>query len=135
MTQLTLLLILLSQIQYQSSDPITPDGGLGAGWALVVSFAIIGVLLLSIFGYMIQTFKDEIKAIHNRINTREEEHDELRDQHGELRTRVLLVETTQKLHADNHAEHTAELILNKLRILDSNGNLEKHLKGHLFNKP
>ena len=133
---------LQAQLQFQSADPITPDGGISAGWVLVICFGVIGGLILALLANMnknnadaMNTFKEEIRNIHKRIDTRETEHDELEDQHGELRTRVLLVETTQKLHADNHAENTANLILSKLGVLQGNGNLEKHLKGPLFHKP
>lgn len=112
-----MILYIISQIQFQSSDPITPDGGLGAGWVLVVCFAVIGGLILIILGNMnrnntdaMNTFKDEIRNIHKRIDTREKEHDELTDKHISLSTRVLLVEA----HQATHAETIANVIINKL---------------------
>jgi len=56
------------------------------------------------------SIKDEIKGLHKRVDTREEEHDELSDKHTELATRVVLVEAHQK----THAEHVANVIINKL---------------------
>jgi hypothetical protein len=133
-----LIFYLLSQIQFQTSDPITPDGGISAGWILVVCFAIIGTLLVIILGNInktnkeaMVTFQVEIQKIHTRIDTREEEHDILRDKHGDLSTRVLLIEAHNKTHTETQAEHTAQIILSKLGALQ--GNTGKH-QNHPFFK-
>ena len=114
------LIYLLSQIQFQSSDPITPDGGIGAGVALVAAFTIIGALGLFIANNAINTFKEEIRRIHLRIDAREKEHDNLDIKHGELATRVLLVESKQKIHTESQSEQIAKLILDKLGALQGN---------------
>ncbi len=128
MTQLTpLIYLLLTQIQFQTSDPITNDGGISAGWVMVGAFTLIGLMGIHILNGIsksnkdaIVTFQFEIKKIHDRINTRENEHDKLRDEHGDLKTRVLLIES----HAKIDPEHTAKLILDKLSILQ--GNVGRH---------
>lgn len=110
----------LLQFQFQTSDPITADGGISAGWVLVICFCIIGALVLIILSNInknntdaLNTFKDEIKNIHKRIDTREKEHDELDNKHNDLTTRVVLMEAHQK----NHAENIADIIINKLHAV------------------
>jgi len=117
MIPLITLCILLSQIQFQSSDPITPDGGISAGWVMVISFGIIGFLILYIMNNISKAnteamiaFKDEIKNIHKRIDTREDEHDALEDKHIALSTKVTFMEAHQK----DHAETIAQVIINKM---------------------
>jgi len=117
MIPLITLCILLSQIQFQSSDPITPDGGISAGWVMVISFGVIGFLILYIMNNISKAnteamiaFKDEIKNIHKRIDTREDEHDALEDKHIELSTKVKLMES----HSKDHAETIAQVIINKM---------------------
>jgi len=135
MTHLTpLIYVLLSQVQYQTSDPITMDGGISAGWVMVGAFTLIGLMGIHILNNISKsnkdamiTFQTEIKKIHERIDTRENEHDELRDEHGDLKTRVLLIESHAKVHiehTESQAEHTAKLIMDKLSILQ--GNVGKH---------
>ena len=116
--------IILLQQQFQTSDPITPDGGISAGWVLVGALTLIGFLIIFILNNISKNnndaliaFKEEIKNIHNRINTREDEHEELKDKHTELSTKVLLIEAQHKISSDSQAQKTAELILNKLATL------------------
>jgi len=120
-------------LQLQGTDPITPDGGISAGWVMVGAFTLIGLMGIHILNNISKsskdamvTFKSEIEKIHERINTREDEHDKLKDEHGDLKTRVLLIESHSKVHGETHAEQTAKLILDKLSILQ--GNTERHQK-------
>ena len=132
MTHLTpLIYVLLTQIQYQTSDPITQDGGISAGWVMVGAFTLLGLSGIHILNNISKSnkdamiaFKDEIKKIHQRIDTRENEHDELRDEHGDLKSRVLLIEAHAKIDPENTATHTAKLIMDKLAILQ--GNVGRH---------
>jgi len=110
-------MIQLLQFQFNTSDPITADGGVSAGWVLVICFCIIGALVLIILGNInknntdaMNTFKEEIKHIHKRIDTREDEHDELAKDHSDLATRVILIEAGHKTHAEN----IANIIINKM---------------------
>ena len=93
------------------------DGGISAGWVLVGAFCIIGFLLVAYMNITsknnieaMNAIKDEIKNIHIRINTREEEHDELEDKHIALSSKVTIIESHQK----DHADHIANVIINKL---------------------
>jgi len=108
---------ILTQIQFQTSDPITPDGSISAGWVLVGTFVIIGFLLVAYMNITsknnidaMNTIKDEIKNIHKRVDIREEEHDKLKDSHVALATRV----TVMDAHQGTHAENIANIIINKL---------------------
>jgi len=118
-----LIYLLLAQVQYQTSDPITQDGGISAGWVMVGAFTLIGLMGIHILNNISKsnkdamvTFQTEIKKIHDRIDIRENEHDDLRDDHSDLKSRVLLVESHSKTHTETHAEYTAKLILDKLSI-------------------
>ena len=71
--------------QLQAAGTITEGGALSADYTLTVAFSIIVLLLLAIStlvaNYFISTLKsikEEIKNVHERINTREEEHEELK---------------------------------------------------------
>ena len=118
MTQPPLFIyMLLSQIQFQSSDPITPDGGVSAGWVMVICFGVIGFLILYILNGISTTnkeamtaFRNEIATIHKRIDTREQEHDQLEDKHIALASKVTIIDA----HQNAHAENIANVIINKL---------------------
>ena len=124
---------MLLQAQFNSGDPITPEGGIAAGWVLVGAFCLIGALGLFIINNALNTFKKEIENIHKRIDTRENEHDEIKDKHLELNTKVLLIEASHKIHKETQAEEIANVILSKLGAMQ--GNTVKHAQNPIFNKP
>lgn len=104
------------------------NGAVSADWAMSYSVAIIGsllVLICAICGYVfvstMSAVKEEIKNIHTRIDTREDEHDELKDKHIDLATRVVLIESHHKVSA----EKTADIILTKIRAAQGGGGPRK----------
>ena len=101
------------------NDVIT-NGAVSAGWTLNGSFVIIGALLVLIaaicgwvFVSSMTAIKDEIQHIHTRIAERADEHNELKDDHIELRTRVLIVEAREK----TESERLADIIVTKLKAM------------------
>jgi len=60
---------------------------------------------------MIQEHRNKPKAtIHKRIDTREQEHDQLEDKHIALASKVTIIDA----HQNAHAENIANVIINKL---------------------
>lgn len=109
---------------------ITTGGGISADYTMTLAFSVIGVLLIAIStlvaNYFISTLKsikDEIKNVHERINTREAEHDELikslpetyvTKEQQDMKMKLMFHEFDQ----GPHAEKMADLILLKLKALN-----------------
>jgi predicted PurR-regulated permease PerM len=105
----------MTLLQMQSIN----NGSLSADWTLNGSFIIIGGLLVLIAGICgwvfvssMNSIKEEIKNIHKRINTREDEHDKLGEKHTEITTRVTIMEAHQKLVVDK----MADAVVSKMRL-------------------
>ncbi len=93
------------------------NGALGAEYTLNGAFIVIGALLGLIgiivgwtFISALNTMKEEIKNIHKRIDTREKEHDELKEKHNESHRKIIALETIN----GNSAEEIANTIINKM---------------------
>jgi len=105
-------------------------GSVSADWTLTGMTIIVGTLIgfvVIIVGWVfvstLTSIKEELKGLHKRVDTRESEHDELNDKHIALATRVVLVESHQK----THAEHVANVIINKLYAANPPGKRHPHL--------
>lgn len=104
------------------SNAITPDGAVSGDYALGLAFAVIGFLLVAVAtlvgNYFISTLKgikDEIKNVHTRIDTREEEHDALVKHHEDTKMQVLLI----KSRMETDGEKMAMNIAMKLRAMST----------------
>ena len=93
------------------------NGALGAEYTLNGAFIIIGALLGLIgiiagwtFISTLNALKEEIKNIHIRIDTREEEHDELKENHNAMSRKIVALETAK----GQSAEELANMIVNKM---------------------
>lgn len=93
------------------------NGALGAEYTLNGAFIIIGALLGLIgiivgwtFIAALNAVKEEIKNIHKRIDTREEEHDELKENHNVMSRKIVALETVN----GQSAEEIANMIINKM---------------------
>jgi len=104
------------------SNAITSEGALSGDYALGLAFGVIGFLLVAVAtlvgNYFISTLKgikEEIKNVHVRIDTREEEHDALVKHHEDTKMQVLLI----KSKLDTDGEKLAMNIAMKLRAMST----------------
>lgn len=104
------------------SNAITPEGAVSGDYALGLAFGVIGFLLVAVAtlvgNYFISTLKgikDEIKNVHTRIDTREEEHDALVKHHEDTKMQVLLI----KSRMETDGEKMAMNIAMKLRSMST----------------
>lgn len=104
------------------SNAITSEGALSGDYALGLAFGVIGFLLVAVAtlvgNYFISTLKgikEEIKNVHVRIDTREEEHDALVKHHDDTKMQVLLI----KSRMETDGEKMAMNIAMKLRAMST----------------
>jgi len=99
---------------------MTPEGAVSGDYALGLAFGVIGFLLVAVAtlvgNYFISTLKGikvEIQNIHTRIDTRENEHNELSKEHEGTRLEVLLM----KNRMETQGEKIAMQVVTKLRAM------------------
>jgi len=98
-------------------QPAITNGALGAEYTLNGAFIVIGALLGLIgvivgwtFVSTLNSIKGEIKNIHKRIDTREDEHDELMENHNVMSRKIVALETAK----GQSAEEIANMIITKM---------------------
>lgn len=113
-------MFILAQAQFNSGDPITPNGGISAGWVLLIAFTIIGALLVLLMNTIsrnnteaMKAIKEEIQSINKRQAAFDEKHVLMRKDHSELNFKVQMLEHSQRTQAQTIADE----IITKLRAI------------------
>jgi len=82
-------------------------------WPLITGALL--TFISSIVGWVfintLRSFKDEIKNIHTRVDTREEEHDQLKEKHEGLHREVIQIKAETKIAG----HQLADLVVMKLK--------------------
>ncbi len=104
-------------ILLQALNSITGDGGISADWTLNGVVGALVILVAWVFINTLNTIKNEIKAIHKRVDTRQEEHDELADKHNQLDKKVHAIERNPAIDTTKLAEE----MINKMRAASGGG--------------